>query len=97
MSDHPSIYRATLGSHGVSLEKVERGRPGYKKAAKAAIVRQRDAIERYRKLKASGKGVEGKHDFRFLESARTFAILHLQGREREVQDNLDRILEYDGK
>jgi len=96
MSNHDPIFTVTAGARGVILEKIKRKHPGYRKAKKGAILRQRDAIELFRKLKAARKGFHGTHAFSFLETARTFAMLQLQARESEIQDNLDRILAYDG-
>ena len=96
MDGHSAIFRVIVSAKGVVLEKIKRKRPEYRKARKRAILRQRDAIELFRKLKAAGKGFDGRYDFHFLETARTFAMLRLQAKECDVQDNLDRILAYDG-
>ena len=96
MSDRKPIFKVIIDAKGVALEKIKRGRPGYRKARKRAILRQRDAIELFRKLKKAGKGVVCTYTFNFLETARTFAMLRLQAKLREIQDNLDRILTYDG-
>ena len=96
MSDRKPIFKVIVDAKGVALVKVKRGRPGYRRARKLAILRQRDAIELFRKLKKAGKGVVGTHTFNFLETARTFAMLRLQAKLREIQDNLDRVLAYDG-
>jgi len=95
VTDRAPIFKVVIDSRGVALEKVKRGRPGYRKARKGLILRQRDAIELFRKLKTTRKGFHGTYAFNFLDTARTFALLHLQVREREIQDNLDRILAYD--
>ncbi len=96
MSNHEPIFKVIVGEKGVVLEKVKRKQSEYRKAKKRAIIRQRDAIELFRKLKSAGKGLDGTYTFHFLETARTFAMLRLQARESEIQDNLDRILAYDG-
>ncbi len=96
MSKHDPIFTVTSGTRGVVLERLKRKHAGYRKAKKGAILRQRDAIELFRKLKAARKGFHGTHAFHFLETARTFAMLQLQAKESEIQDNLDRILAYDG-
>ena len=96
MSDRKPIFKVIVDAKGVVLVKLKQGRPGYRKARKSAILRQRDAIELFRKLKKAGKGFVGTYAFNFLETARTFAMLRLQARQREVQDNLDRVLAYDG-
>jgi len=93
---HDPIFRVNVGAKGVVLEKIKRKRAEYRKARKRAILRQRDAIELFRKLKNGGKGFDGYRDFNFLETARTFAMLCLQAKESRIQDNLDRILAYDG-
>jgi hypothetical protein len=85
-----------VDSKGVALERIKRGRRGYRKARKQAILRQRDGIELFRKLNKSGKRFAGTYAFHFLETARTFAMLRLQAQLREVQDNLDKVLAYDG-
>jgi hypothetical protein len=96
MSRHEPIFKVIVDARGVVLERVKRKHPGYRKARKAAILRQRDAIELFRKLKATRKGFNGTYAFNFLDTARTFAILRLKASESEIQDNLDRILAYDG-
>jgi len=90
------IFSVIIDAKGVALERIEPGRPGYRKASKGAIFRQRDALELHRKLKAAGKGFDGAYVFHYLETARTFAMLHLQARDHEIQDNLDRVQAYDG-
>jgi hypothetical protein len=96
MSNHDPIFKVIVDAKGVVLEKVERKRPDYRQTKKRAIIRQRDAIELFRRLKTDGKRFDGNYAFRFLETARTFAMLRLQAKESEIQDNLDRILAYDG-
>jgi len=96
VSDRKPIFKVVINAQGVALEKIKQGRPGYRKARKRAILRQRDAIELFRKLKKGGKGAVGTYTFHFLETARTFAMLRLQARFREIQVNLDRVLTYDG-
>ena len=96
MSDRKPIFKVTVDAKGVALEKIKQRRPGYRKARKRAILRQRDAIELFRKLKKAGKGVAGTYTFNFLETARTFAMLRLQAKPREIQDNMDRVLNYYG-
>lgn len=96
MTHRPPIFKVVVDSKGVALEKIKRGRPDYRKARKSAILRQRDAIELFRKLKKSRKGFHGSYAFNFLDTARTFAMLQLQAKEHEIQENLDRVLTYDG-
>lgn len=96
MNDHSPIFSVIIDAKGVVLEKIKPGRPGYRKASKAAILRQRDAIELYRKMKAAGKAFHGRYSFRFLDSAKTFAMLRLQAMEHQIYDNLDRVQAYDG-
>jgi hypothetical protein len=96
VTDRKPLFKVIVDAKGVVLVKVKRGRPGYRKARKRAILRQRDAIELFRKLKKAGKGFAGAYAFNLLETARTFAMLRLQARLREIQDNLDRVLTYDG-
>ena len=80
-----------IDAKGVALEKVVPGRPGYRKASKSVILRQRDAIELYQKLKAAGDGFVGSYSFQFLDTAKTFAMLRLRSMEHEIQDNLDHV------
>ena len=96
MSDHLPIFQVTVDAHGVVLKKLKRKQAGYRKARKGAILRQRDAIELFRKLKSGRKGFSGTYAFHFLDTARTFALLRLQARQGELEDNLDRVLAYDG-
>ena len=95
MTDPAPIFKVIIDAKGVSLEKIEPGRQGYRKASKNVILRQRDAIELYQKLKAAGgDSFHGTHSFQFLDTAKTFAMLRLRAVEHEIQDNLDRILAY---
>ena len=96
MSEHTPIFDVVVSAKGVTLKKIKPGHQGYRKAKKRAILRQRDAIELFRKLKTSGKGQEGSFAFNFLETARTFAMLRLKAQESALQDNLDQVLAYDG-
>ncbi len=96
VSDRKAIFKVNLGAQGATLVRIKRGRSGYRKAKKNAIMRQRDSIELFRKLKKAGKGFTGTHAFHFVETARTFAMLCLQARLRGLQDNMDQILAYDG-
>ena len=91
MTDSAPIYSVTIDAKGVTLKKLEPRRPGYRKAAKGVILRQRDAIERYQKLKAAGDSFHGTHSFQFLDTAKTFAMLCLRAMEQKIQDNLDRV------
>ena len=95
MTDSAPIFKVIIDAKGVALEKVEPGRPGYHKASKGVILRQRDAIERYLKLKAAGDGFSGTFSFQFLDTAKTFAMLRLRSMEHEIQDNLDRVQAYE--
>ena len=90
-----SIFKVTVDSKGVALEKLKRGRPGFREARKRAVLRQRDAIELFRRMKKSRVAKGGTYSFRFLDTARTFALLQLQARQAALQDNLDRILAYE--
>ena len=96
MTKPAPIFNVIIDAKGVTLEKVEPGRPGYKKANKQMILRQRDAIERYQKLKAEGDSFQGVHSFQFLDTAKTFAMLRLRAMEHQIQDNLDRVQSYNG-
>ena len=96
MTDSAPIFNVIIDAKGIVLEKIEPGRPGYRKASKGVILRQRDAIERYQKLKASGDSFHGTHSFQFLDTAKTFAMLRLRAMEHEMQDNLDQVQAYDG-
>ena len=71
MTESAPIFTVTIDAKGVSLAKIEPGRPGYRKAGKDVILRQRDAIELYQKLKAAGDSFHGTHSFQFLDTAKT--------------------------
>ena len=96
MSDNAPIFNVIVDAKGVLLSKIEAGRPGYRKASKNMILRERDAIERYRSLKAAGGSFDGTYSFQLLDTAKTFAMLRLEALEQEIQDNLDRVQAYDG-
>jgi hypothetical protein len=96
VTDSAPIFNVIIDAKGVALVKIKPGRPGYRKAAKNVILRQRDAIERYQKLKAAGDGYHGAYSFQFLDTAKTFAMLCLRMMEHGIQDNLDQIQAYDG-
>jgi hypothetical protein len=96
VTDKAPIYKVIIDAKGVNLEKIEPGRPAYRKASKDMILRQRDAIELFQKLKESTDGFHGTYSFQFLDTAKTFAMLRLRAMELDVQDNLDRIQSYDG-
>ena len=95
-TDSAPIFSVTIDAKRVVLRKIEPGRPGYRKARKDMVLRQRDAIELYQRLKAAGKGFDGVHSFQFLDTAKTFAMLRLEAMEHEIQDNLDQVQGYDG-
>ena len=88
------IYNVIVDQQGVRLEALAPGSAKFRKAAKQVILRQRDAIERFQKLKAEGKSFEGEHSFQFLDTAKTFAMLRLRQMQRMVEDNLDRVQSY---
>ena len=96
MSDKEPVFSVTINQQGVALRRIKPGRAGYKKARKAAIIRQRDAIDLFQKTKAAGNRFESHYSFRFLETAKTFAMLRLLAVEHAIQDNLDRVQAYDG-
>jgi len=96
VTDSAPIFNVIIDATGVALEKLEPGRPGYRKASKALILRQRDAIELYQKLKAAGDSFHGTHSFQFLDTAKTFATLRLRAMDHAIQDNLDQVMAYDG-
>jgi hypothetical protein len=96
VTDKSPIFNVIIDAKGVALEMIQPGRPGYSKASKAVILRQRDAIERFQKLKADGDSFHGTYSFQFLDTAKTFAMLRLRAMEHEIQDNLDVIQAYDG-
>jgi hypothetical protein len=96
VTDKAPIFNVIIDAKGVTLRRIEPGSPGYRKFSKEVILRQRDAIERYRNLKAAGAGFDGTYSFQFLDTAKTFAMLRLEALEHEVLDNLDRIQAYDG-
>ena len=90
------MFNVIVDANGVTLRKIEPGRPGYRQAKKKMILRQRDVIERFQSLKAAGDSFDGIHSFQFLDTAKTFAMLLLEAIDQEVQDNLDRVQTYDG-
>ena len=96
MSDKDPVFRVIINARGVALRRIKPGRPGYRKARKAMIIRQRDAIDLYQKIKAAGNRFAGRYSFRFLDTAKTFALLRLEAMEQAIQDNLDQIQVYDG-
>lgn len=96
MTASTPIFNVIIDAKGVALQKIEPGRPGYGKASKNLILRQRDAIERHQKLKSGGEGFYGTYSFQFLDTAKTFAMLRLRAMDNQIQDNLDRIQAYDG-
>jgi hypothetical protein len=95
-TDTAPIFTVSIDAKRVTLRKIEQGRPGYRKARKDIIFRQRDAIELYQRLKAAGKGFDGVYSFQFLDTAKTFAMLRLESLEHMILDNLDQIQVYDG-
>jgi hypothetical protein len=95
VTDRDPIFNVIIDAKGVALETLEPGRPGYRKAGKGVVLRQRDAIERFQKLKAAGEGFQGIHSFQFLDTAKTFAMLCLRVMEHQIQDNLDQVQAYD--
>ena len=96
MTESAPIFNVIIDAKGVTLEKIAPGRPGYSKASKGVILRQRDAIERYQELKAAGVGFNGTYSFQFLDTAKTFAMLLLRAMDHAIQDNLDQVQAYDG-
>ena len=90
------IFCVTIDAKRVALRKIAPGRPGYRKARSGMVLRQRDAIELYQKIKAGGKGFDGVYSFQFLHTAKTFAMLRLEAMEHAIQDNLDEVQAYDG-
>ena len=96
MTDHAPIFNVIIDAKGVTLEKIKPGRPGYAKAGKGLILRQRDAIERFQELKSARGGFRGTHSFQFLDTAKTFAMLCLRVTEHQIRDNRDRVEAYDG-
>lgn len=95
MTAKDPIFKVTISPKGVALDRIKRGSAGYRKAKKSAIMRQRDAIELFRKLNGSRRRISGSYTFHFLDTARTFAMLYLQSKASEIQDNLNRVLAYD--
>jgi hypothetical protein len=96
VTDSAPIFNVIIDAKGVALEKIKPGRPGYRKASEGVVLRQRDAIELFQKLKAAGNDFLGIHSFQFLDTAKTFAMLCLRMMEHGIQDNLDQIQTYDG-
>jgi len=96
VTDRAPIFNVIIDEKSIALEKIEPKNQRYRKVSKEVILRQRDAIERFQKLKAEGGSFVGTHSFQFLDTAKTFAMLRLRAMEQDIQDNLDRIQSYDG-
>lgn len=96
MTSTPPMFNVVIDSKRVTLRKIKPGRRGYPGARKKVILRRRDAIELFRRLKAADDGLDGVFSFQFLDTAKAFAMLFLKTAEQEVQDNLDRVQAYDG-
>ena len=96
MSNRAPIFNVIVDEKSIVLEKIEPKHAGYAKAVKNLILRQRDAIEHFQKLKAEGSSFKGTHSFQFLDTAKTFAMLRLRAMEHQIQDNLDRVQSYNG-
>jgi len=96
VSTSAPIFNVIVDDKSIVLEKIEPKNAGYRKASKNLILRQRDAIEHFQKLKAEGGSFTGTHSFQFLDTAKTFAMLRLRAMEHQIQDNLDRIQSYNG-
>lgn len=96
MTEPAPIFSVIIDAKGVALGKIKPRSREYREAGKNLILRQRDAIELFRRLKAAGGRFNGTYYFRFLDSAKSFAMLRLQAAEHQVQDNLDRVEAYDG-
>jgi hypothetical protein len=96
VSKKDTIYSVFINGPSVVVRRLKPGHGGYRKAHKKMILRHRDAIERFQTLKKSRKSFNGLHSFQFLDSARTFAMLHLALLESQVQGTLDQVLAYDG-
>lgn len=97
MTSESPIFNVIIDSRGVTLRKVKPGHSGYARAAKKVILRRRDALELFQRLKAAGKDSKGVFSFQLLDTAKDFAMLFLEALEQGVQDNLDRVQAYDGK
>lgn len=90
------MFNVIVDSKTVTLRKINPGGRGYAAARKKLILRQRDAIELFQRLKSADDGLDGVFCFQFLDTAKVFAMLVLETVEQGVQDNLDRIQAYDG-
>ena len=97
MTARDPIFTVTINARRVALSRIKRGQPGFRKAKKSAVLRQRDAIELFRKLKANRRRFDGSYAFDFLDTAKTFAMLCLRAQASAIEDNLDAVLAYDGK
>lgn len=97
MTARNSIYTVSITARRVAVTRVKRGQPGFRKAKKSAVMRQRDAIELFRKLKANRRRFDGSYGFDFLDTAKTFAMLCLRAQASAIEDDLDAVLAYDGK
>lgn len=95
MTKQQPLFQVIVNAKGVSIEKLTASSPSYAKAAKDAVLRDRDAILLFNRISA-GKRPGGTYSFQHLDAARTFAMLHLENRNQAVADNIDQILAYDG-
>lgn len=95
MSKQQPLFQVIVRAQGVSIEKLAASSPGYAKAVKGAVLRDRDAILLFKRISA-GKRRGGTYSFQHLDAARTFAMLQLENRSQDIADNIDRVLAYDG-
>ncbi len=91
-----SVYQVVIKDLEVSIKKIGPSAKAYKKASEKVILRERDAIERYRDATKKGLPANGSWHFASLENAKSFALLQLKTIEQSVEDNLDRIQGYEG-
>ena len=90
------IYNVVIRQNDVTINKLEPDQRGYAKANRDLILRERDAIELFQRRKTEGGDYDGTYSFRFLETAKTFAMLRLKTVEEEIEDSLDKVQTYNG-
>jgi hypothetical protein len=89
------LYTVIVKASDVEVSRLEPGAADYEKASGDAILRERDAIELFGQQESTGHR-DGVYTFHNLDNAKTFALLHLQAMEAQVESALDRIQAYEG-
>lgn len=95
MTNDAMLYSVRVEASDVEITRLEPGTDAYEEANGKAILRERDAIELFGEQKETGDR-DGVYTFHNLDNAKTFALLHLQSLEAQVESALDRIEAYQG-